>query len=179
MSLMQEKLLSMGVTYEAEFVPRSKSDDPAKMVLNWRVRFRRLRGGSSSDDYIPTTGWFAYTQGIGWLKGAPLGNMTLYEQEGIIISLERGLAYQPKGSAMWREKLDPPDAKDVIDCVLMDASAYGQTFRDWCDDLGYSSGHPADAYEIYMACLDASVKLHRVFTHAEMDALRDVIQADE
>jgi hypothetical protein len=39
------------------------------------------------------------------------------------------------GSGWTRE----PDAADVLDCLLSDASSADQSFEDWCGDYGYDT----------------------------------------
>lgn len=50
-------------------------------------------------------------------------------------------------------------------------SMYNDTFEDWCMNYGYDDDS-RDAYKTYQRCQELDIKLKKVFTPDEMDALQ-------
>lgn len=66
----------------------------------------------------------------------------------------------------WRQGLgidSDPDVGRVLESLALDAHAGESTFREFCDDLGYSGAHPADAHETWEACKRIREQLIRLF----------------
>lgn len=76
------------------------------------------------------------------------------------------------------EKLRKPKAPhpaDVLCSLILDSSAAEQTFESWCSDFGYDTDS-RKALNTYEACQQNTDKLRRIFTHAQIEALRDALQ---
>jgi len=75
--------------------------------------------------------------------------------------------------AAKRQKL-APTLPGVLYSLLMDSSAYGQTFEDWCGDLGYDSDS-RKAEEIFKACEATGRKLSKIDTEV-IEQARELLQ---
>lgn len=84
----------------------------------------------------------------------------------------------PREIERWKkENAKPvkPDAAGVLYSLVMDASANDQSFNDWCADYGYDTDS-RKAFETYQACCDAAKQLNRLFSRAEQESLRELLQ---
>lgn len=61
----------------------------------------------------------------------------------------------------YTEKVMAPRAAGVLHCLIMDSSACGQSFDDWCSDYGYDTDS-RKALETYLTCQSNHQKLRRV-----------------
>ena len=64
-----------------------------------------------------------------------------------------------------------PEAGAVLYSLLSDADCGGDTFSDFCGNMGYDEDSRR-AFAIYTACQDTFTALRRFFTPAELDTLR-------
>ena len=72
-------------------------------------------------------------------------------------------------------KPTPPKVADVLNCLLMDASAADDNFDDWCDNLGLSSDS-IKALNLYKECLDTARALRKFFTPSQLSEIRELLQ---
>lgn len=66
-----------------------------------------------------------------------------------------------------------PTLPHVLHSLLMDSSATGETFSDWCANYGYSDDS-IKALETYQACVKIGQTLSKAFTPAELSELREI-----
>lgn len=165
------KLAAMGVTLSAAFVPQSVSRNAGEKrpTLNWRVRLDRPGRPSYATDY---------TQGIAHAPGHPNGSRRtsgLAAEEAS--TAETGKYPQRWGGSSWMtRRLPPPALADVLWCLFSDAETFGQTFEDWADSFGYDRDSRG-AERIYHDCLETGRALAAMFTPAERDELRGLMEA--
>lgn len=69
----------------------------------------------------------------------------------------------------------PPVAATVLHSLLLDSSAVGQSFREWCQDFGYDDDS-IKARSTYDACQENADKLHKIFTRAVIAQLEEALQ---
>lgn len=72
-------------------------------------------------------------------------------------------------------KPKPPHAADVLHSVVMDSSACEQSFSDWCGEYGYDTDS-RKALATYEACQQNADKLKRIFSHAQIEQIRETLQ---
>lgn len=72
-------------------------------------------------------------------------------------------------------KAQAPRAADVLYCLLSDADANSMSFKDWCSDYDYSEDS-IKALNTYKECCDAAVKLSVIFSGANIEALREMLE---
>ena len=77
----------------------------------------------------------------------------------------------------WVKTFKPvrPSAASVLHCLLSDATACEQSFRDWCSDYGYDEDS-RKAEATYRACQEAGDKLRKIFTGQQVRELRELLQ---
>ena len=68
-----------------------------------------------------------------------------------------------------------PKNASVLHSLVMDAEADGMSFPDWCANYGYSDDS-FKAHNIYMACCKIAKDLRQVFTRAEVEKIRELLQ---
>jgi hypothetical protein len=68
-----------------------------------------------------------------------------------------------------------PKAADVLHSLVLDSEADGMSFRDWCDNYGYSDDS-LNALETYRHCCDTAQKLRATFKPDVLAAIRDAVQ---
>lgn len=161
----------LGLTYDAEFVPRSRSRDPEAEQINWRVKF----GPIETD----------YSAGIGHLPGLGqkyLGRRPVAIDDEIRAALESG-----KVPTDWeqvfehrftlkRKPIPAPDVLDVAYCLVSDADAIDYPdFEDWAADLGYDPDS-RKGEKAYRACLEIALKLRAAIGDEGLQKLRDAFQ---
>lgn len=69
----------------------------------------------------------------------------------------------------------PPHVADVLYSVIMGSSACDQSFSDWCGEYGYDTDS-RKAFATYEACQQNADKLKRIFTRAQIDAIRTTLE---
>lgn len=74
-----------------------------------------------------------------------------------------------------KRKPAAPTAASVLYRLLRDASAADQCFADWASEYGYDTDS-RKALAIYEACCEIGRALRRVFTAAQRDELRELLQ---
>lgn len=71
--------------------------------------------------------------------------------------------------------LKKPEPAAVLYCLLLDSEALPMTFQDWCWSFGYSDDS-RKAEETYNACCEYGRKLHKIFTHEQIETLRKILE---
>jgi hypothetical protein len=86
----------------------------------------------------------------GWAPGTHPYKVTLrFQRRALTVPFFMGSA-----------RTDEPTAADVLSCLCSDASAAGQSFEDWCSDLGYDADS-RKAEATYKACEAIAPRLTR------------------
>jgi len=67
-----------------------------------------------------------------------------------------------------------PKVADVLNSLILDASAADENFDDWCDNFGYSSDS-IKALNTYKACLDTARALRKHFSPDTLRQIRDLL----
>lgn len=82
------------------------------------------------------------------------------------------------GAEDWNHRyLKPqaPPAADVLHSLALDSEADEMSFRDWCDNFGYSEDS-IDALGIYRQCCKVAEQLRRVFKPDALAAIREAVR---
>jgi hypothetical protein len=101
-----------------------------------------------------------------------------YEFQGLSENDKKGLtSWGKRYLARVEEMRKPvaPCAANVLHSLLLDASAVGQSFESWCNDLGYDTDS-RKAFDTYTACQKNADKLNRVIPHAIQLQLSTALQ---
>jgi len=72
-------------------------------------------------------------------------------------------------------KPQAPHAASVLHSLILDSDAATQTFESWCGELGYDTDS-RKAFATYEACQQEHDKLMKVFTHTQVEQLREALQ---
>lgn len=78
----------------------------------------------------------------------------------------------------WRQdwvKPHPPEVAGVFDSFIRDGEACNQSFEDWADEFGYDKDSRS-AEKIYEACKEIGFKMRKLFTHAEIEEMRGILE---
>ena len=162
-------LEALGVTLAATFVPQSQSrnSNEKRPTLNWRVVVVRSKRPQYACDY---------TQGIAHAPGYP---QTLRKSPNLAAN-ERHAAERGRYPQNWEsaaathdKPLTPPKLAEVLSSLLLDSTAFGQTFEDWANDYGYDTDS-REAERTYNACRDAGAAMAKLFTGQEIETLREL-----
>lgn len=146
-----------GVNYSAVYRGERRGAFGGDQITDsWDVNFDKTGVGAQSFDF--------YT-GLGLRSPAPKN------------------AYGPaprRGTLAWaklenQRKPIAPHAADVLYSLVLDSSACDQSFDHWCDEFGYDTDS-RKALETYLACQENSNKLHKVFSGAQLEKLRELLQ---
>lgn len=84
----------------------------------------------------------------------------------------RSVAYH-----QWNKRFVRPVAPSIVDLIhslSMDAKAQHMGFSEWCDNYGYDNDS-ITALNTYRACEDIGKKLSRLFSYAELNAIRELL----
>lgn len=152
-----ELLNQSGVNYSTVY--RGERRDAlggTQSMDSWGVSFDKSGSAMQSFDF--------YT-GLGWRGPAP---KHLY-----------GPAPR-RGTLAWsklekQRKPIAPHAADVLHSLILDSSACDQSFNDWCGDFGYDTDS-RKALDTYLACQESGTKLRKVFSGAQLEKLRELLQ---
>ena len=82
------------------------------------------------------------------------------------------------GYAAWQKayvKPIAPCAADVLYSLVLDSSAIDTSFDYWCSDYGYDADS-ISALNTYQACCKIAKELRSVFTHAQVETLRGLLE---
>lgn len=116
---------------------------------------------------------FEFYTGLGLrtkIEDTARGRLTAQHLKG---SHHNSLAWE----AARKEHCKPqaPHAADVLYSLILDSSAVGQSFNDWCSDFGYDTDS-RKAERIYHACQEGADKLSRVFNAEQRKALQTALE---
>lgn len=78
----------------------------------------------------------------------------------------------------WEKKyLQPvtPKKADVLHSLVLDSEADDMSFPEWCNNYGYSDDS-FKAHNTYMSCCKIAKELRQVFTRAEIEKMRELLQ---
>ena len=148
-SKVDEILSSAGIRFTVRLLGETKRDDWE--CDEWRVSFGKLE-----TSYFTGTGLRKPIAGAPKDKGNP---RTLYRED-------------------WeRRYLRPqaPQAADVLHSLVLDSEADGMSFRDWCDNFGYSDDS-LKALEVYRQCCATANSLRKTFKPDSLAAIREAVQ---
>lgn len=144
-----EALAAMGVSFSVRYIGETVKWE-AQTVDHYRVKI----GAYETD----------FHQGLGHRKARrPVPSY---------IKGDRYAMNEWKRFHLWPVK---PSAAAVLYCLLGDMEAIDQSFTDWANELGYDTDS-RKALAIYEACCDTGRALRRVFTAAQRDELRELLQ---
>jgi hypothetical protein len=172
-----EYLQTLRLYYVAQFVPfslsRNAKSNPkmSELSLNWRVSIGRL---SPIDGQVqPGALVTDYQQGIGHIPGYVHGTRpTVDHVAAVRNTCENGV----REWGIKQRPLDPPALRDVLYCLIQDASAIDSpTFEDWASDLGMDTDSRA-AEKMYNACIQTGLKLRQIIGDAALTKLRELFQ---
>ena len=161
-----------GLTIAATFVPWSLSRSRAEKnpSLNWRITLQHKGRDVLTCDYSAGCGH------------SPAHNRTFatdYEKR-TAIRQECETGYATKGALIaYQFRQGPkiePDARDVINSIILDGSAINSPFTDWAADYGYSTDSIA-ARAAYDQCLAHGVALRAAVGPSLFDALLEEANA--
>lgn len=68
-----------------------------------------------------------------------------------------------------------PELQGVIYCLLTDAEYGGESFADWCDNMGADTDSRR-AYANWQACKRTAASMGRLFRPSELDDLRELFE---
>lgn len=73
------------------------------------------------------------------------------------------------------KKPKAPEPAGLIYSVLLDGAACDEAFEDWCSNFGYDTDSRR-AMETYLLCQSNYNKFRKLFSRAEIETLRDMLQ---
>lgn len=68
-----------------------------------------------------------------------------------------------------------PCAADVLYSLILDSSAIDTSFDYWCSDYGYDADS-ISAFNTYQQCCKIAKELRQVFTNAQVETLRGLLE---
>lgn len=147
-------LQSNGFTFEARYVGETVRDNDWQCD-EWRVSLMKGKTKFETPFY---TG-FGHRKQVQAMPTPPYRKGTLaYEQWA-------KSAFKPQA----------PHAADVMHSLLLDGEAINESFTDWADNYGYDSDS-IKALRTYEQCCATGKELRKLFTHAELETLREMMQ---
>jgi hypothetical protein len=165
-------LLTLGIHYAAQFVPFSMSRNAksapklSDLTLNWRVSLSKASAVLTTD----------YQAGIGHIPGySVLQRQTVDSVDAVRRTCESGKHYQAGRTYAFKD-LDPPALRDVLYCLIQDASAIDcPRFEDWAADYGFDTDS-RKGEAAYRACLETGLSLRSLIGDAAITTLRGLFQ---
>lgn len=88
------------------------------------------------------------------------------------------LGHKSLAQKAWEEKyLQPvtPKKAGVLHSLVLGSEAEDMSFSDWCTNYEFSDDS-FKAHSIYMACCKIAKDLRQVFTRAEVEKMRELLQ---
>lgn len=92
-----------------------------------------------------------------------------------------GLGHRKKGREYVNAGFKTPDnpvapcAADVLYSLVLDSSAIDTSFDYWCDEYGYDADS-ISAFNTYQQCCKIAKEMRQVFNHAQIEALRGMLE---
>lgn len=75
----------------------------------------------------------------------------------------------------YRNLAVAPTPARVLYCLLADSGVNDYSFNDWCDCFGYDNDS-IETFNTYQACCNTGKELLKVFSRAQIETLRDMLQ---
>ena len=160
-ALLQENNIAYGVRYVGETMRDNKWQCDAWRVSFTAVRFPQKLPGTVS---IETD----YYTGLGHRKPVKGSNQMR----------ESKFPKNTVGYHNWvKQYVRPtaPCAADVLYGLILDSSAIDTSFEYWCSDYGYDADS-ISALNTYQACCKIAKELRQVFTNAQVETLRGLLE---
>jgi hypothetical protein len=143
----------LGITIDATYTPH-KTPAGESPQLRWRVSVRR-----NGREFYSTE----YSAGCAHSPEYKKGSRVT---AAVVAECETGIRYGDRLGT----PVPPPDAADVVHCLLTDASGTDETFEEWAGNLGYDPDS-RKAEGIFKACRDVAAALRRTFDRDELAEL--------
>ena len=86
-----------------------------------------------------------------------------------------GLGLRTKPNPWGQRKPCRPKVADVLQSLILDASAANENFHEWCANYGYSDDS-IKAMNTYKACLETAQALRKHFSPDILRQLRELLQ---
>jgi hypothetical protein len=176
----QELLNEKGVKYSFNYVGAPHDDE-------WSHDLWNITLHNTSSNCIEV---FTYRTGIGHrltrtLKGGAYNYMTFGRLQGLEIAAHRGALQLSKNDRLYfsvnRDEIRKtvfavaPTAASVLYCLLSDASASRESYKDWCDEFGYESDS-IKALNIYNQCIENAEKINKIFKPTLIEQLSSLLE---
>lgn len=145
------------IAYAAHYVGETMRDNKWQCDA-WRVSFAAGKSRFETDYYT----------GLGHRK--PVKGSE--RQEGA------SMPKKPIGYHEWAKRNSKPlapCAADVLHSLILDSSAIDTSFDYWCNEYGYDADS-ISAFNTYQACCKIAKELRWVFTRAQLETLRGMLE---
>lgn len=154
-----EYLATQGVTFTAALV--GEIDRDGWTCDEWRIKLvKRAQSGGKAGEL--STAYFTGTGHRAPMKRAPV---TVRAGDPVKYDSKTGKWFAPVA----------PTAASVLYSLLLDASSADENFYDWCANCGYDTDS-RKALSTYEACCSIRADVHKLFTHAEREALAVILE---
>lgn len=163
------------ITWKVEQVPNAsgEADEWKRNAAKFRLTLTNGRTSETFDYWLGCGHWkWKSEYGMGVPEAARMAHGKIRSPADCLQS--KLLCFEDKQSIIRRCKCDAPHPIDIINCLLMDASAAEQTFDEWCSDFGCDpDSRKAEA--TYRACDENGKRLYRVLGRELCDTIRQRI----
>lgn len=161
-----------GIEFKFVFMPQNYAevdvkcktyDDYSSLQYDWKV----LIGGQE----------FEYHTGLGHQKitaNIPQG-LKVHDAETIKWAVCGKKYMTTSMNGTGKLYLKEPEIASVLYCILLDGEAIEYTFPEWADMFGYDTDS-RKAEQVYNACIEEGRKLRNIFSPADLDTLREMLQ---
>lgn len=167
-------LVDAGVAYSTRYVGAKENafDTVGHTMDEWRVVFSPVGNMASQE--------FEYFTGLGHRAEPTMGDKAnaKFAFPGLTANdLSRGTLWGKRYLAHLETLRKPvsPHAASILYSLILDSSACGQSFADWCNESGYDVDS-RKAHATYEACQQSGDKLRRIFNAAQIQALQTALQ---
>lgn len=163
------------VTFSAIYAGETKNafGEAGHTMDKWSCAFTKGDGREAHEE-------FEYFTGLGH-RAEPTKTDKIMAGRGLPALTEKDITQRTIYGRRYfaaLEKMRKPQAPHVagvLHSLILDSSATGQSFADWCSDFGYDTDS-RKAHATYEACQQNADKLARIFTHAQREALQTALQ---
>jgi hypothetical protein len=169
-SEIQALIDSIGIEYNAEFVPQWKSRNAGEKSpsLNWTVTIKKGNQSLSTD----------YMQGIGHLKNYQHGNRLVWYVDAVKLAANTGkwnpnIKYETQH---FTKDIPKPELIDVLYSLVLDSDVINHpSFEDWANEFGYDVDS-RKAEKTYRECMQIALKLRAMLGNDNLEKLREAFQ---
>lgn len=163
-----EALKRFGVQYAAAYIRETNREE--WQCDQWAARFEKP-GHLEEFDFFTGPGLRAkVTAGEKYRAKWGFPGLTQKDVQTRTIYGRRYLAELEK-----MRKPKAPEAARVLHSIILDSSASGQSFADWCSELGYDTDS-RKALAVYEACQVNADKMRKIFNRAQIEELQTILQ---